>query len=67
MDEKEAKDMLDKIAKFSEEEDDEVAHEIEDQFHVEVLQAYASGEAKTPDLAKIALSSLKIKFRRWYA
>lgn len=46
------------------------AHELEDKLHRNVLQAIAEGKVylqDAPELAELALSSLDIKFTRYYS
>ena len=48
--------------------DDEVAHILEDDLHVEVLEAIAEGRCADPaGCAHEALKTLGLTFSRWYA
>ena len=47
--------------------DSERAHVLEDEMWHSVLIAVARGSKKAKELAKAALRSEKIEFRRWYA
>lgn len=48
--------------------DDEDAHGLEDVLHQDVLKAIATGECEDPvECAKLALTTLDIKFARWCA
>ena len=45
--------------------DDEIAHSLEDNFHQDVLKEVASNNPQSSELAKIALLTLDLDFRRW--
>lgn len=48
--------------------DDEMAHSYEDDLHQSVLQAISNGRCNDPqEYAKLALTTLDIKFNRWCA
>lgn len=48
--------------------DDEVQHSKEDELHRDVLLAIAEGRAEDPaGVARMALTSLRLKFNRWAA
>jgi hypothetical protein len=47
--------------------DDEVAHDLEDALHLEVLEAIARGSKNAKALAVEALKSRTIEFQRWTA
>jgi hypothetical protein len=47
--------------------DDERAHAMEDELHVEVLDAIAQGEPYPAELAREALRTVEIHFARWCA
>lgn len=48
--------------------DDEMAHSREDDLHQTVLDVIAKGECDDPqEYAKLALTTLDIKFNRWCA
>ena len=47
--------------------DDEVAHSREDDLHQDVLRAVAAGHPDSGKLARAALRTRRIMFKRWYA
>jgi hypothetical protein len=47
--------------------DDEKAHNMEDELHLSVLSAIASGSKLAQKLAQEALKSSKLSFKRWGA
>jgi hypothetical protein len=48
--------------------DDEYAHKMEDAIHQTCLAAIANNATKSPaEMARIALQTRLISFRRWYA
>lgn len=62
------KDVKDSVKRIEEVKmDDERAHSMEDNLHQTVLKAVAEGASNADKLAKEALKSLKIDFKRWCA
>jgi len=47
--------------------DDEKAHGLEDQLYADVLKAVAAGSTYSQQLARLALNSHLIRFKRWAA
>ena len=67
---KDIHDQLEKIRKSANEREIAEPHELEDRLHRDVLRAIAEERIFLQDaaeFAKLALSSLKIKFARYYA
>jgi hypothetical protein len=60
------KEMLKTIKELSIE-DDESAHGWEDSMHLYALELIACGHPESVKIAKLALTSSKIKFSRWCA
>lgn len=59
-------DRVDQIASMAD--DDEMAHSYEDALHQHVLQVISVGKCSDPqECARIALTTLDIKFSRWCA
>lgn len=61
--------LRERIGEIVEARDDaEKAHSLEDDLHQDVLRAIAAGDAANPAaLAKLALTTKFIPFKRWYA
>ena len=61
---KKARDMVDLIEKAAAGGDDEAAHGIEDDLRKAALEAIADGSPQPKALARIALSTSRIEFKR---
>ena len=56
---------IESVKQMAAEQDDAKAHGMEDDLHVEVLEAIASGATNPEVLARTALMTRQIKFSRW--
>jgi hypothetical protein len=59
--------ILQDIQKLANEKDYEAAHSLENTLWYQALQEISSGKDHAANLAKIALSTEKIEFPRWFA
>lgn len=65
---KQAQESLLRIKDHSDKENNEAAHMVEDNLHQYVLRVIAKNcDGDVGQLAKLALSTKKIKFARWYS